>query len=93
MIFASTDKNKEALGNYTELWNEIKDQIEIISDVRPTEYKKGFMKIKFKSNDDLPLGKILNIPVCVIVAKSVFQENNNYYQQIYLHKCLYEFED
>ena len=28
LIFASTDKNKEALENYTELWDESKDQIE-----------------------------------------------------------------
>ena len=50
------------------------------------------MKIRFKSDDDLPLGKILSIPVCVIVVGSVFQEDNNYYPQIYLHECLYEYE-
>ena len=38
------------------------------------------------------LGKILNIPVCIIVARSVFQENNNYYSQVYLHECSYEYE-
>ena len=27
LIFALTDKNKEALENYTELWDETKDQI------------------------------------------------------------------
>ena len=31
------------------------------------------MKISFESDDDLPLGKILNIPVCVIIVRSVFQ--------------------
>ena len=45
------------------------------------------MKIRFESDDDLPLGKRLNILVCIIVAGSVFQEDNNYY----LHECLYEF--
>ena len=66
LIFASTNKNKEALENYVELWDEFKDQIELISDNRPIEYKKAFMKIKFKSDDELPLDKILNIPVCII---------------------------
>ena len=33
LIFASADKNKGVLGNYAELWDEIKDQIEIISGV------------------------------------------------------------
>ena len=35
LIFASTDKNKEALENYTELWDEIKDQIEVIGVNKP----------------------------------------------------------
>ena len=64
LIFASKDKNKEALEIYTELWGEIKDQIETISGNKPIEHKRDFMKIKFESDDDLPLDKILSIP-CV----------------------------
>ena len=45
------------------------------------------MKIEFESNDDLPLGKILNIPVCIVTVGSVFQEDNNYYPQVCLHEC------
>ena len=63
-VFASTDRDKEALKNYTELWDEVKDQIETISGVKPIKCEKGFIKIKFESNDDLPLGKALSIPVC-----------------------------
>ena len=92
MIFASTDKNKEALENYTELSDEIKDQIELISGNKPIEYKKGFMKIKFESDDDLPLGKILNIPVCIIIVRSIFQETNNYHPQVFLHESFYEYQ-
>ena len=93
LIFATTDKNKEALENYTELWVEIKDQIETISHIKPIIYGKDFMKIRFESDDDLPLGKILSIPVCTIVVGSVFQEGSNYYLQAYLHEFLYEFEN
>ena len=46
--FAFTYKNREALEIYTKIWDEIKDQIEIISDNRPTKYGKGFTKIKFE---------------------------------------------
>ena len=92
MIFVSTNKNKEGLENYTELWDEVKDQIETISGNKPIKYEKDFMKIRFESDDDLCLGKILNIPVCIITIRSVFQENNNYYPQVYLHECLYEYE-
>ena len=37
LIFAFTDKNREALDIYTALWDGIKDQIEIISGNIPTK--------------------------------------------------------
>ena len=55
------------------------------------KYEKDFIKIKFESNDDLPLGKILNIPVCIMIVRSAF-EDGNYYPQVLLHECLYEYE-
>ena len=79
LAFALTDKNREALENYKEVWSEIKDEIETIRGIEPIRYDKDFMKIKFESNDDSPLGEIINIPVCVLVAKPVFQENDKYY--------------
>ena len=82
LVFASTDKSKEVLENYTELWDEYKDQIKTISGDNPTEYEKDFIMARFESNDDLRLGKILNIPVCKIVVKSVL-----------LYECLYKHED
>ena len=72
MIFTSIDKNKEVLEKYKELWDKIKNETETISGVEPIEYKKDFMKIRFESDDDLPLGKILNIPVCIVTAGPVF---------------------
>ena len=37
LIFASTDKNKEIWKKYTELWNEIDNQIETINGGEPIE--------------------------------------------------------
>ena len=48
------------------------------------------MKIGFKSNDNLPLGKILSIFGMIIVVSSVFQEDNKYYLQAFLGECVYE---
>ena len=50
------------------------------------------MKIRFDSDDDLPQGKILSIPVMVITG-SVFQEGNKYYPQVHLHECVYKSVD
>ena len=70
----------------TELWDKIKNQVGAVSGGKPIEYGRDFMKIRFESDDDLPLGEILNISVCIIVAGSVFQEDNNYYPQVYLRE-------
>ena len=87
LIFASTKDNRNILRKYTELWEKIKNQIETIKSDKTIKYKKDFMKIRFYSNDNLLLGKILSIPSMVIVVKSVFQKDNNYYPQIHIHEC------
>ena len=48
------------------------------------------MKIKFNSDDNLPLNKILKLHNLTIVVRSVFQENSRYYLQVFLDECLYE---
>ena len=48
------------------------------------------MKIKFESDYDLPLGKLLSIPSTIIVTRSLFQEGNKYCPQVYLHECGYK---
>ena len=48
------------------------------------------MKIKFNSNDNLPLDKILSLYNLAIVVRFAFQEENKYYPQNFLDECLYE---
>ena len=47
------------------------------------------MKIKFNSDDNLPLNETLKIHNLTIVVRSVFQEDGKYYPQVYLDECLY----
>ena len=65
LVFASTDKNKDALKKNTELWNGIKNLIECNSiekiNGKLGEYGKDLMKIKFNSDDNLPLNKTLEL--------------------------------
>ena len=93
LIFASTEKNEIMFKNYAELWDEIKEQIELINGDKMIKYSKDFIKIRFKTNDDLPLNKIINIPVCVIIVSSIFKENGEYCPQVLLHDCFYEYEE
>ena len=49
LIFASTEKNKVMLKNYTELLDEIKEQIELATSDKVIKYSKDFMKVRFKT--------------------------------------------
>ena len=48
------------------------------------------MKIKFNSDDELPLNKTIEIPSMVIVVKAVFYENNKHYPHVFLDECLHK---
>ena len=48
------------------------------------------MKIKFNSDNELPLNKTIEIPKMAIVVRDVFYENNKYYPQVFLDECLYK---
>ena len=50
-----TSRNSEVLRKYSEIWNGIKDCIEKINDSEVGKYSKDYMKIKFNSDDDVPL--------------------------------------
>ena len=58
LIFDSTDENKELLKKYNDFWSGIKNKTKAVSSGE-SDYEKDFMKIKFNSDDDLPLNKPL----------------------------------
>ena len=49
----------------------------------------GFDKIRFSSNIDLPLGKLIEFKVLTIIIKCIIKKNDKYYPEIYLDECLY----
>ena len=83
-------KAKKVLEKYTKLWDEIKYHIQIIGAGKSGEYDKDYTKIKFNSDDDLPLNKILKLHLLTIIVRSVFEEDGKYYPKIFLDECLYE---
>ena len=48
------------------------------------------MKIKFNSDDNLPLKKTLVFHNIMTVVTSIFHEGNRYYQQVLLDEYLYK---
>ena len=88
LIFDSTDENKELLKKYNDVWNGIKDKIKEVSSGE-CDYEKDYMKIKFNSDDDLPLNKPLKFHNMTITIRSVFEEDGKLYPQVFLDDTLY----
>ena len=66
----------------------IKSCIEKINNYKSGEYEKDYMKIKFNSDDKLPLNKQLKFLSVTIVIRSVFQEDSKYYPQPFSDDCM-----
>ena len=58
--------------------------------IKKVEYSKDLMKIKFGSDDNLPSNKQLKFPTMTIIIRSVFEDDDKMYPQIYLDNCLHE---
>ena len=48
------------------------------------------MKIKFKSDDELPLNKPLKFRAMTIIIRSTLEEGGKLYPQVFLDNALYE---
>ena len=79
---------KSYLKKYNDVFNGISDEIkEICCD--ECDYEKDYMKIKFNSDDDLPLNKPLKFHNMTIIIRSV-KEDGKLYPQVFLDDTLYE---
>ena len=86
----SVNENKGLLKKYTDFWDGIKSKIKTINGVKENDYGKDYMKIKFNSDDDSPLNKLLKFHAITLIIRSVFEEDGKLYLQIYLDECLYK---
>ena len=82
-----TDSNSEVLKKYAENRSGMKDQSKKINSGKSGEYGKDYRKIKFSSDDHLPLNKQLNFINLTIIVRTVFDEDGKYYPQFFLNKC------
>ena len=67
----------------------IESCIEKINNNKSGEYGKDYMKIKFNSDDELPLNKQLKFLSVAIIIRSVFGKDGQYYLQAFLGDCLH----
>ena len=87
---ALTDYNDNVLKKYSEVWKGIKNQIVKIHNDLGREYDKDYMKIKFDSDEDLPLNKVMRLYELTVIIRSIFEKYGKYYPQMFLDDCLYD---
>ena len=64
--------------------------IETINGDKKGKYEKYFMKIRFESDDNLPLNEMLMLHMLTVIVRSIFEEDGKYYPQVFLDECLYK---
>ena len=90
ILDGSVNENKALLKKYADVWDGIKNEIKAINGGKENDYGKDYMKIKFNSDDDLPLNKPLKFHAMTIIIRSVFEEGGKLYPQVFLDDTLYE---
>ena len=88
LIFDSLDENKELLKKYKVVFNGIMGKVKEVSNDESDD-EKDYMKIKFNSDDSLPLNKPLNFYNMIISIKSVFKEDGKLYPEVFLDDTLF----
>ena len=76
---------------YQEVFDGIKEIIKKIKNYsQPIKYDDNYMKIKFNTDDNIPLNKIIYFPTINIIIRPVTEKDDKYYPQLFLDDCLYE---
>ena len=83
-------KIKKYWKKYADVCDGIKNKIKAINGGKENDHGKDYMKIKFNSDDDLPLNKPPKFHAVTIFIRSVFKEDGKLYPQLFLDETLYE---
>ena len=85
IIFGDAD----VLRKFANIWKSIRAKIEENTG-GIVQYDKNYMKIKFESNDNLPIDNIVHMHQVAIIIRSIFAQNDRLYPQLFLDDALYE---
>ena len=86
-----SSENGDVMQKYQEVFDGIKETIKKIHDYsQPIKYVDNYMKIKFNTDDNISLNKIIYFPTITIIIRSATQKDCKYYPQLFLDEFLYE---
>ena len=86
-----SSENSDIMQKYQEVFDGTNEIIKKINDYsQPIKYDDNYMKIKFNTDDNIPLNKIIYFPAITIIIRSVTKKDDKFYPQLFLGDCLYE---
>ena len=86
-----SSENGDIMQKYQGVFDGIKEIIKKINGYgQSMKYDDNYMKIKFNTDDNIPLDKIIYFPTITIIIRSVTKKDDRYYRQLFLDDCLYE---
>ena len=82
LIFYSRGENKKLLKEYNYVFNGIRDKVEEVCGDE-CDYEKNYIKIKFNSDDNLPLNKPLKFNITTITIRSFLKKMVNFIRKFF----------
>ena len=80
--------NKDVLNVFDDMFNFISNKIDRDDD----EKVYGYIRLKFNSDVDLPLDKLIKFHTLTVIVACVIRKANKFYPKIYVDKGIYELE-
>ena len=90
LVLDDVDENIKVSKKYEEVWEGVKKETERTNGGKKVEYGKDFRKIRFESNDDLPMNEPIKLRLVTKTITSVFSEGGKFYPHLFLDDALYE---
>ena len=89
-VFSGIKYHIEKINHECKKYNEYKafPECEEFSKFK-VSYDDDFDKIKFISNDNLPMGKLIYFPAITVTIRCVLKQGDLFYPQVYLDDALY----
>ena len=84
------DENKEVSKNMKKFGKVLKNKLKRLIVAKKLNMGKILKKIRFGSNDNLPLNKPIKLRLLTIIIRYVFSEDRKFYPQLFLDNALYK---
>ena len=90
LVLDDVDENKEVSKNMKKFGKVLKNKLKRLIVAKKLNMGKIFKKIRFGSNDNLPLNKPIKLRLLTIIIRYVFSEDRKFYPQLFLDNALYK---